>query len=307
MLSGHDQKLKKDIRVLLKEKNAILLAHNYQRDEVQETADFIGDSLRLSQIAAETDAEIIVFCGVHFMAESAAILAPEKKVLLPNLEAGCPMADMITAEKLREEKKSYPDAVVVCYINSSAEVKAECDICCTSSNAVKVVESLNGAKQVMMVPDINLANYTQRFTNKTIIPWQGYCPIHHHCIKKEDVQNVMKEHPEAIFIAHPECTSEVLSLAHHISSTSGIIKFAGECPEKEIIVGTEVGVGYRLRKENPGKKFYFPSKEQICPNMKVTTLEDVLAALEEEKHQITVPQEIGAKAYATLEKMLAIS
>lgn len=306
-MNNPDEKLKKEIRSLLKEKNAILLAHNYQRDEIQEIADFAGDSLGLSQTAAATNAEFIIFCGVHFMAESAAILSPDKTVLLPNLEAGCPMADMVTAQKLREVKKTYPDAVVVCYINSSAEVKAESDICCTSSNALKVVESLNGSQQVLMIPDMNLAKYTQRFTQKTIIPWKGFCPTHHYFIKKKDVQNVMKEHPDAIFIAHPECTPEVLSLAHHVSSTSGMIKFARECPDSKIIVGTEIGVGYRLRKENPGKKFYFPSKEQICPNMKVTTLDDVLTALQEEKHQITVPEEIRVRAYSALEKMLPIS
>lgn len=306
-MADNDNKLKKDIRSLLKEKNAILLAHNYQRDEIQEIADIAGDSLGLSQTAAATKADIIVFCGVHFMAESAAILSPDKKVLLPNLEAGCPMADMVTAQKLREAKKTYPDAIVVCYVNSTADVKAESDICCTSSNVVKVVESLNGKKQVLMVPDMNLAKYAQRFTQKTVIPWKGFCPIHHNFIKKNDIRKTMKEHPEAVFMAHPECTPEVLDIAHHIASTSGMIKFAKKCSHKEIIVGTEIGIGYRLRKENPEKKFYFPSKEQICPNMKVTTLEDVLKALQEEKHQITVPKEIRIRANSALEKMLSVS
>lgn len=307
MLNKQDEELKKEIRSYLKEKNAVLLAHNYQREEIQEIADIVGDSLGLSQVAATTDAEIIVFCGVHFMAESAAILSPHKKVLLPNIEAGCPMADMITLQKLQDAKKTFPEAVVVCYVNSSAEVKAESDICCTSSNAVKVVESLNGAKQVLMIPDMNLAKYTQRFTKKKVIPWKGFCPTHHNFIKVEDVRNAMKEHPNAIFIAHPECTPEVLDLAHHISSTSGMIKFAGECSNDEIIVGTEIGVGYRLRKENPGKSFYFPSKEQICPNMKITTLENVLMALQEEKHRITVPEKVSKMANSALKKMLAIS
>lgn len=306
-MNRNHETLKKQIRSLLKEKNAIMLAHNYQRDEIQEIADFAGDSLGLSQTAAKTDADIIVFCGVHFMAESAAILSPHKTVLLPNLEAGCPMADMVTAEKLRETKKKYPDADVVCYINSSAEVKAESDICCTSSNVVKVVASLNGSNLVLMVPDMNLAKYAQRFTQKKIIPWKGFCPTHHNFIKKEDIKNVMGEHPDAVFIAHPECTPEVLDLADHIASTSGMMKFAGECPNDEIIVGTEIGVGYRLRKENPEKKFYFPSREQICPNMKVTILEDVLTALQEEKHKITVPEKIRVRAYSALEKMLPLS
>ena len=306
-MTNSDDNLKKDIRSLLKEKNAILLAHNYQRDEIQEIADVAGDSLGLSQAAAATDADIIVFCGVHFMAESAAILSPSKKVLLPNLDAGCPMADMVTAQKLKEKKRTYPDAVVVCYVNSTADVKAESHICCTSSNVVKIVGSLNGRKQVLMVPDMNLAKYAQRFTEKEVIPWKGFCPTHHNFIKEDNVQEVMKEHPEAVFIAHPECTPEVLNLANHIASTSGMIKFARECPHNEIIVGTEIGIGYRLRKENPDKKFYFPSKEQICPNMKVTTLEDVLAALQEEKHLITVPEEIRVRANSALEKMLSVS
>ena len=260
-MTDNDSKLKKDIRSLLKEKKAVLLAHNYQRDEIQEIADIAGDSLGLSQAAAETKAEIIVFCGVHFMAESAAILSPDKKVLLPNLEAGCPMADMVTVQKLREVKKTYPDAIVVCYVNSTADVKAESDICCTSSNVVKVVGSLNGKNQVLMIPDMNLAKYAQRFTQKTVIPWKGFCPTHHNFIKEENVRETMKEHPKAVFMAHPECTPEVLNLAHHIASTSGMIKFARECSHNEIIVGTEIGVGYRLRKENPCKKFYFPSTE----------------------------------------------
>ena len=306
-MTDNDSKLKKDIRSLLKEKKAVLLAHNYQRDEIQEIADIAGDSLGLSQAAAETKAEIIVFCGVHFMAESAAILSPDKKVLLPNLEAGCPMADMVTVQKLREVKKTYPDAIVVCYVNSTADVKAESDICCTSSNVVKVVGSLNGKNQVLMIPDMNLAKYAQRFTQKTVIPWKGFCPTHHNFIREENVRKTMKEHPKAVFMAHPECTPEVLNLAHHIASTSGMIKFAQECSHNEIIVGTEIGIGYRLRKGNPEKEFYFPSKEQICPNMKVTTLEDVLKALEDEKHQITVPKKIQVRANSALEKMLSVS
>lgn len=306
-MTSNNDRLKKDIRYLLKEKNAVLLVHNYQRDEIQDIADIAGDSLGLSQAAAATDADIIVFCGVHFMAESAAILSPYKKVLLPNIEAGCPMADMVTAQKLRETKKNYPNAAVVCYVNSTAEVKAESDICCTSSNVLKIVESLNDREEILMVPDMNLAKYAQRFTQKTIIPWKGFCPIHHNFINKKDVQRAMKEHPEAVFIAHPECKPEVLDIAKHVASTSGILKFARECEHNEIIVGTEIGIGYRLRKDNPEKKFYFPSEEQICPNMKVTTLEDVLEALQEEKHHITVPEEIRVRANSALEKMLSAS
>lgn len=301
-----EKQLKDEIRRLLKEKNAILLAHNYQRDEIQEIADVAGDSLGLAQAATRTEAEIIVFCGVHFMAESAAILNPEKKVLLPNLEAGCPLADMITAEKLVEKKREIGDVEVVCYINSSADVKAESDICCTSANAANVINFLPGNGKILMVPDKNLSNYTAKFTSREVIPWDGFCPTHHRFIRKEDVLRCKEEHPGAKFMAHPECTPEILDLADHVCSTSGMYKYAKENEGLEFIVGTESGILYRLRKENPEKSFFLPSQDVICPNMKVTTLEDVFDALTLEQHAITVPEDIRVRAKKCLDRMLEV-
>ncbi len=301
-----ENELKSEIRRLLKKKNAVMLAHNYQRDEIQEIADICGDSLGLTQAAAKLDAEIIVFCGVHFMAESSAILDPDKKILLPNEEAGCPMADMISAEKLAQRKKEEPDLTVVWYVNSPAAVKAESDICCTSANAGNVVNSLNGHGRILMVPDKNLAKHTAKFTDREIVPWEGFCPTHHRFIQMEDVLQCKKEHPEAKFMAHPECTPDILGQADHICSTSGMYKYAKECDSQEVIVGTESGILYRLKKENPGKSFFLPSPNVICPNMKVTTLEDVLEALIHEKHQITVPDEVRVKAKRALDRMLEV-
>jgi quinolinate synthase len=301
-----EKQLKDEIRRLLKKKNAIMLAHNYQRDEIQEIADVSGDSLGLAQAATKTEAEIIVFCGVHFMAESAAILNPEKKVLLPNLEAGCPLADMITVEKLVERKKEEGDVSVVCYINSSADVKAESDICCTSANAANVINFLPGKGKILMVPDKNLANYTAKFTSREVIPWDGFCPTHHRFIRKEDVLSCKEEHPMAKFMAHPECTPEILDLADHVCSTSGMYKYAKESESLEFIVGTESGILYRLRKENPEKNFYLPSQDVICPNMKVTTLEDVFDALTLEQYAITVPEDIRVRAKKCLDRMLEV-
>lgn len=301
-----ENQLKQEIRRLLKQKNAIMLAHNYQRDEIQEIADIAGDSLGLAQAATKTEADIVVFCGVHFMAESAAILNPGKKVLLPNLEAGCPLADMITAQKLREKKKEIGDVAVVCYINSPADVKAESDICCTSANAANVISFLPGNGKILMVPDKNLARYTAKFTNREVVPWDGFCPTHHRFITKEDVLRRKEEHPQAKFMAHPECAPEILDLADHVCSTSGMYKYAKESQSREFIVGTESGILYRLRKENPDRSFYLPSPEAICPNMKVTTLEDVFEALVNEKHVITVPEEIRVKAKKALDRMLEV-
>lgn len=303
-MSSKIYELQKEIRKLLKKKNAIMLAHNYQRDEIQEMADVTGDSLALSQIAAETNADIIVFCGVHFMAESASILSPKKTVLLPRIEAGCPMADMVTVEKLKEKRKELPGVPVVCYVNSSADVKAESDICCTSANAVKVVNSVN-SERVLMIPDMNLAKYTARFTRKEVIPWKGFCPTHQY-LKSSDVLLMKKEHPQAKFVAHPECIPEVLDLADHVCSTSGMYKYAKETYAKEFIIGTEIGILYRLKKENPEKKFYLCSNKLICPNMKLTTLEDVYIAIRDMENIIKVPEEIRIPAKKTLDKMLEI-
>src|SRR3989304_9661489 len=241
------------INKLKNECNAIILAHNYQRDEIQKIADICGDSLGLSIEASKTDAEIIVFCGVHFMAESASILSPQKTVILPRIDAGCPMADMVDVPRLKKKKEELGNIPVVCYVNSSAAVKAESYICCTSANAIKVVNSLNNANKVLMIPDRNLALYTSKFTSKEVIPWEGFCPTHH-LLKVEDVKKSKTEHPNALFIAHPECTPEILKYADHVCSTSGMYRFAKETSEKELIIGTEEGILYRLKKENPDKK-----------------------------------------------------
>ncbi|MFC1856182.1 quinolinate synthase NadA [Thermodesulfobacteriota bacterium] len=305
-----DNRLKSEIRRLLDEKNAILLAHNYQRDEIQEIADITGDSLGLSIHAANTDKDVIVFCGVHFMAESAYIIAPEKKVILPRMDAGCPMADMIDAEKLAAFKKEHPGAVVVTYVNSTAEVKALSDICCTSANAVKVVKSLTDAKKVIMVPDKNLAQYTAKFVDKEVILFDGYCPTHHD-LHRDAVEKVIAEHEGALFVAHPECRPEVLELADHICSTSGMYEYVKNSTEKEFIIGTEMGILYRLKQENPDKKFYLAGKKLVCPNMKLTRLEDIYEALSDDEkfsstNVVTVPEEIRIPAKAALDRMLAI-
>jgi len=289
---------------LKKEKNAVFLVHNYQRGEVQDIADYIGDSLGLSQSAAETAADVIVFCGVHFMAETAAIICPDKTVLLPDINSGCPMADMITAEQLRQRKKELPGATVVCYVNSTAEVKAESDICCTSANAVKVVESLD-AGEILFVPDQYLGHYVSTRTGREMHYWPGYCPTHVR-ITTEDILERKKEHPQAKVLIHPECRPEVIELADEVFSTGGMIRYARESDTTEMIVGTEFGIIHRLEKENPGKKFIRVSNKAICPNMKLITLEKVLWALEDMKHQITVPEEIRVKARFAVDRMLEI-
>ena len=300
----NQQELKQEIRRLAGERNALLLAHNYQRDEIQELADITGDSLGLSQEAARTDREVIVFCGVHFMAESAAILAPEKIVLLPRPDAGCPMADMVTPDGLRTMKARHPGATVVTYVNSSAAVKAESDICCTSANAVRVVNSLD-ADQVILVPDRNLGRYIARHTDKTCHFWEGYCPTHDR-LQVGDVRQALAEHPEALFMAHPECPPEILEMAHHICSTSGMYEYARTSPARTFIVGTEAGILYRLRRENPDKTFILPTSRLICPNMKLTSLEDVLHCLQTMSPQITVPAAVADRARGSLDRMLAV-
>ena len=298
--------LQKEIRQLLKEKNAVLLAHYYQRAEIQEIADILGDSLALSMEAARTDAEVLVFAGVHFMAESASILSPDKTVLLPKPDAGCPLADMITPEKLLTARKNHPHAAVVTYINSSAAIKAMSDICCTSANAVKIVNSLRDAKEILMVPDGNLACYVAGLTNKKIIPWDGYCPVHHH-LTAEDVLKRKEKYPRATFAAHPECRPEVLALADYVGSTTGIIRYAGQEGFKEMLVGTEQGVFYQLKKQNPGKTFIPISDQMICADMKKITLKDILAAITGMKTVVKVPEEVRISAKKALDRMLAIS
>lgn len=289
----------------LKEKrNAVILVHNYQLGEVQDIADFVGDSLDLSQRAAKTDAGVIVFCGVHFMAETASILCPDKTVLLPDKHAGCPMANMITAPQLRAKKKQHPQATVVCYINSSAAVKAESDVCCTSANAVGVIESLD-ADEILFVPDQYLGHYISTRTGKKMILWPGFCPTHAR-ILPEHITKLRQEYPEAKVVVHPECKPGVIALADEVLSTSGMIKFASREDVQQVIVGTEVGIIHRLRKENPDKKFIPVSEQAICPNMKLINLEKVLWSLEEIAPQVKVPEKIRLKAKKAVDKMLAV-
>ena len=296
----------KKILQLEKQRNAIILAHNYQRGEVQDIADFAGDSLELSQKAAKTDADVIIFCGVHFMAETASILSPDKTVLLPDSNAGCPMADMITADMLRKIKSEHPGAGVVCYVNSSAEVKAESDVCCTSANATKIVASFSADQEIIFVPDQHLGKYAASQSDRSVIPWNGYCPIHA-SIKPTDVENLKKKHPDARLVVHPECPAEIIALADAVASTSGIIKFAGRDDIREVIVGTEMGIIHRLFKDNPQKKFIPISERAVCPDMKLITLEKILCSLEEMSPEVKVPEDIRIKAKAAVDRMLEIS
>jgi quinolinate synthase len=309
-------------------KRAIILSHNYQRDEVQEIADFVGDSLELSRIAATKDCEMIVFCGVHFMAESASILSPDKTVLLPEEAAGCPMADMIRVDSprpvrksfpgfenppayvfppeytLRDIKREHPGVPVVAYVNTTAGVKAESDICCTSANVVKVIESLPGS-EVICIPDKNLSMWAAKNTKKKVIAWDGYCNIHER-VSEDDVRKARAEHPNAVILAHPECRIEVLEIADHVTSTSGMLRYAHASDAREFIVGTEIGLMHRLRKENPEKEFWPLRKDMICPNMKKTTLKSILRAFQENTFVVKVPEEIRVPAKRALDRMLEI-
>lgn len=287
---------------LKKEKNAIILVHNYQRPEIQNIADSLGDSLGLARKAAKTDAQIIIFCGVRFMAETAKILSPEKMVLLPRKEAGCPMADMITAEDLRILKEKYPGAKVVSYVNTNADVKAESDICCTSANAIEVVKNIE-AERVIFTPDKNLAAYCQRFVDKEIIPWNGYCYVHEK-IRKEEVRLAKEKFPDALLLVHPECNPSVIDLADEVLSTSGMLNFAEKSDKKKFLIGTEEGLIYRLKKENPGKEFYAAGTAKMCRNMKLTTLNDVYSSLKEERYAIELSEGIIKSAQKALMEML---
>jgi quinolinate synthase len=303
-MGNRDAELIGKILSLKKRRNAVILAHNYQLGEVQDIADFVGDSLELSQKAAKTNADMIVFCGVHFMAETASILCPNKIVLLPDINAGCPMADMVNAERLKERKRELPNATVVCYINSSAEVKAESDVCCTSANAVKVVESLGG-KEILFVPDQYLGHYISTKTGKKMILWPGFCPTHLR-IRPEDITRLKQEYPQAKVVVHPECRPEVINLADEVLSTGGISRYARQEDITQMIVGTEIGIIHRLRKENPSKRFVPASEQAICPRMKLITLEKILWSLEEMAPQVKVPEEIRLKARLAVDKMLEI-
>lgn len=292
------------IQKLKKEKNAIIIAHNYERGEIQDIADFVGDSFELSRKCVGQKADLIVFCGVHFMAEIAAILSPDKTVLLPEIDAGCHMADMVTASALRDMKKKHPNAAVVSYVNTTANVKAETTICCTSSNAARIVNSLE-EDEIIFTPDKNLANFVAKQTDKKIIPWEGYCPTHHQ-ILTFDVELMMEKYPNAEFLAHPECREEVLDMTPFVYSTTGIIQHAKRSNCNEFIIGTECGIIHRLQKENPNKKFYPISDYAVCPHMKMITLETLLASLQENKYIIKVPEDIRVKAVKSLERMLEV-
>ena len=294
------------IAQLKKKRNAVILVHNYQRGEVQDVGDFVGDSLGLSQQAAATTAGVILFCGVHFMAETAKIVSPGKTVLIPDPNAGCPMANMVTVRELREAKRLHPAAVVVTYVNSSAAVKAESDICCTSANAVKVVASIPREREVLFVPDRNLGAWVESQLGRKLILWDGYCPTHQR-ILPDFVANLKREHPAAVVVVHPECMRETIALADKVASTTGILRFCAESPAKEFIIGTEVGILHRLRKENPLKAFYEVSPLCDCPNMKLVTLEKVLWSLEDMQYEVTVPEAVLAGARKAIERMLAIT
>ncbi|WP_058300502.1 quinolinate synthase NadA [Gorillibacterium timonense] len=299
-----NRELKERILRLKEEKNAIILAHYYQRDEVQEIADFRGDSFLLAQKAASTDADVIVFCGVHFMGESAKILAPNKTVVIPDERAGCPMADMVNVDGLKALKQQHPNAAVVAYINTSADVKAETDICCTSANAVKVVNSVD-ADEIIWVPDKNLGNYVSKFTTKKMILWEGYCNTHD-MLTVRDVMEMREKFPNAEFVVHPECRPEVVKLGDFVGSTTAILKYCKESATKQFIVGTEDGVGYQLRLDSPDKEFHFATKYLVCPNMKVNNLKKVAQCLETLSPQIYVPPQVADKARQSLERMLQV-
>ncbi len=294
------------ISELKKKHNAIILAHNYQRGEIQDVADFVGDSLGLSQQAAKTDADIIVFCGVHFMAETAALLSPDKTVIMPDENAGCPMASMITARELKEKKKLYPDARVVCYVNTTAAVKAESDICCTSSNAVKIVSSFSEDEEIIFVPDKSLGAYVSSCLDREMIYWEGYCPTHHR-ILPEQIVKMKSDHPESEVVVHPECTPDVIALADHVASTTGILKYVNSSNSKEFVIGTEIGILHRMKKENPDKTFMPVTPLSDCPNMKLNTLEKLLWSLEDLQYVVTVPEEIAVKARKAIQRMLDLS
>lgn len=298
-------KLIEKIEELKRQRNAVILAHNYQPGEIQDLADFTGDSLGLSIQASKTDADVIVFCGVLFMAETAAILSPDKMVLLPEREAGCPLADMITAEQLRQLKTRYPDALVVCYVNSSAEVKAESDYCCTSANAIEVVESMPKDTEVIFVPDQHLGRFAAERTGRALILWPGYCTTHV-LITEEDIKNAKARYSDAIVMAHPECNEPVKAMADELLSTGQMLKFAAKSRAKQFIIATEIGIIHALKKRNPDKEFFAASERGICPDMKKITLEKVLWSLEDMQYEIVVPEEVRIKAKKALDRMVEV-
>lgn len=299
------EKVLEKIGRLKKSRNAVILAHNYQPGEIQDLADFCGDSLALSIKAAETEAEVIVFCGVQFMAETAAILSPEKTVLLPEKYAGCPLADMITAEQLQILSKQHPEALVVCYVNSPAEVKAQSDYCCTSSNAVELVKSLPEAKEIIFVPDQHLGRFVSQRTGRELILWPGYCPTHI-LITEDDIKRAKALYPQAIVLAHPECSEPVKELADQLLSTGQMLRFAEKNDAGQFIIATETGIIHTLQKQNPNAEFAAASEKAICPNMKKITLDKIISALEQMQYRITVPQQTAQRAKKALDRMVNI-
>jgi quinolinate synthase len=300
------QELVERIQRLKAERQAVILSHNYQIGEIQDVADFVGDSLELSRMAVEMSAKVIVFCGVHFMAETAAILNPDKTVLLPDLDAGCSMADMITVEQLRALKAKHPGAVVVCYVNTTAAIKAESDYCCTSSNAVRVVEGIPRDREIIFIPDQFLGDYVAKQAGRTLILYNGYCPVHYR-IMASDVAAIKAEHPAAEVLAHPECPGEVHELADQVLSTSGMCRAAKASSADELIIATEIGILHRIEKENPDKRVYASCQWCDCSHMRVNTLEKILWSLEDLQHVVRVPEEIRVRAARALDRMLAVA
>ena len=303
--SPSNKNLVKEILSWKKNREAVILAHVYQPGEIQDIADFTGDSLFLSQQAAKTKAKVIVFCGVQFMAETASILSPEKIVLLPEIKAGCPLADMAPAEKVKNKIKELHKAVVVSYVNSSATAKSLSDYCCTSANAVQIARSIPAEKEILFLPDMNLADFTAKRSKRNIIPWPGFCPTHH-LLTRDDVTKVKELHPQALLLVHPECRPEVCNLADYIGSTRGIIEFANNNPAKEYIIGTELGIFHPLKKNNPDKDFFPASENMICQDMKLITLEKVLHSLKKLEPRVIVPEDIRKKSLKALNRMIEI-
>jgi len=300
-----NERLLKKIKRLKDTHRAVILAHNYQQAEIQDLADFTGDSLALSVQAARTDAEVIVFCGVKFMAETAVILSPQKTVLLPDRFAGCPLADMITAKQLRELKQKHSDALVVCYVNSPAEVKAESDYCCTSSNAVELVNSLPPDKPIIFVPDRHLGQFVAEKTKRDLILWPGYCHVHV-LITEDDIKNAKAKYPDAVVMAHPECTEPVKGLSDKILSTGQMLKFVEKSAAKKFVIATEIGIIHALKKQNPDAEFFPASNRAVCPNMKKITLDKIVASLENMQYKVTVPEDIRVKAKKSLDRMIEV-
>ena len=300
-----DQRLLDKIDKLKEQQNAVILAHNYQLGEIQDIADFCGDSLGLSVQAAGTDADVIVFCGVKFMAETAAILSPQKTVLLPDIHAGCPMADMITADQLRDLKKDHPEAIVVCYVNSTAEVKAESDYCCTSANAVELVRTIPADAEIIFVPDSHLGRHVADRTGRSLIFWPGYCASHIK-ITVDDIKKAKQQYPDGVVLAHPECSEPVKELADELLSTSQMLGYAAKSSAEQFIIATEIGIIHTLKKQNPDAEFIPASDRALCLNMKKITLDKVIASLEDMQYEITVPEDIRVRAKKSLDRMIEV-